>query len=157
MSLKAFCDESGALKGFITGTAHAGLTLGGDALGVSRAKALANVWVDPEGPEPLEISRDFLIKMGGEKIRSLLHSDILEYDQASLTCGLSGGILSVYELELSHRANPLKALMRKDVSFEVKVPQRNSISLEQLVKNIKNLEVKAGVGRGRPPHKRDGR
>jgi hypothetical protein len=59
---------------------------------------------------------------------------------------LDGGILSVYELELLHAANPVKALVRKDVSFEVRIPERNSISLDQIVKNIKNLEVRAGVG-----------
>ena len=151
LSLKAFCEQSGALRDFISGTAEASVTLGGDGIGATKAKALAEVWVDPEGPEPLVISRDFLVKMGGDKIRSLLHSDILEYDKAALTCGLSGGTLSVYELDLSHRANPLKALMRKDVSFEVRVPQRNSISLDQLAKNIKNLEVHAGIGKAPPP------
>ncbi len=153
LSLKAFCEQSGALKDFISGTAMASVTVGGDGIGATRAKALAEVWVDPEGPEPLVISRDFLVKMGGEKIRSLLHSDLLEYDVAALTCGLSGGTLSVYELDLSHKANPLKALMRKDVSFEVRVPQRNSISLDQLAKNIKNLEVRAGIGKAPPPKK----
>ena len=106
--------------------------------------------MDPEGAEPKVISRDFLVKMGGERIRSLLHSNQLEYDKAAFQCGLSGGLLSVYELELQHQANPVKALVRKDVSFEVRVPQKNSISLDQLVKNIKNLEVQAGVGKASP-------
>jgi hypothetical protein len=149
-SLKAFCEQSGALRGFISGVANATLTLGGDAAGLARAKALAEVWVDPAGAEPKVISRDFLVKMGGERIRSLLHSNRLVYDIGSFRCGLSGGILSVYELELKHEANPVKALLRKDVSFEVRVPQKNSISLDQLVKNIKNLEVQAGVGRVSP-------
>jgi hypothetical protein len=157
LSLRAFCEQSGALKDFISGTAEASVTLGGDGIGATRAKALAEVWVNPDEPEPRVISRDFLVKMGGEKIRSLLHSDILEYDKAALTCGLSGGTLSVYELDLSHRANPLKALMRKDVSFEVRVPQRNSISLDQLAKNIKNLEVQAGIGKAHPPKRKGGR
>jgi hypothetical protein len=157
LSLKAFCEQSGALRDFISGTADLSVTVGGDGIGATKAKALSDVWVDLEGPEPRVISRDFLVKMGGEKIRSLLHSDLLEYDKASLTCGLSGGTLSVYELDLSHRANPLKALMRKDVSFEVRVPQRNSISLDQLAKNIKNLEVQAGIGRAPRPKKAGGR
>ena len=153
-SLKAFCEQSGALRGFISGVANATLTLGGDAAGLARAKALAEIWVDPEGAEPKVISRDFLVKMGGERIRSLLHSNQLEYDKAAFQCGLSGGILSVYELELQHQANPVKALVRKDVSFEVRVPQKNSISLDQLVKNIKNLEVQAGVGKVSPSRPR---
>jgi hypothetical protein len=111
---------------------------------------LGEIWVDPEGAEPKVISRDFLVKMGGERIRSLLHSNRLEYDKGAFKCGLSGGVLSVYELELQHEANPVKALVRKDVSFEVRVPQKNSISLDQLVKNIKNLEVQAGVGKAPP-------
>lgn len=149
-SLKAFCEQSGALRGFMSGVANATLTLGGDAAGIARAKALGEIWVDPEGAEPKVISRDFLVKMGGERIRSLLHSNRLEYDKGAFKCGLSGGVLSVYELELQHEANPVKALVRKDVSFEVRVPQKNSISLDQLVKNIKNLEVQAGVGKAPP-------
>jgi len=149
-SLKAFCEQSGALRGFMSGVANATLTLGGDAAGLARAKALAEIWVDPTGAEPKVISRDFLVKMGGERIRSLLHSNQLEYDKGAFKCGLSGGVLSVYELELQHEANPVKALVRKDVSFEVRVPQNNSISLDQLVKNIKNLEVQAGVGKVSP-------
>lgn len=145
-SLKAFCEQSVALNGFMSGVANATLTFGGDTGGVARGKALTEIWVDPEGAEPRVISRDFLVKMGGERIRSLLHSDRLEYDRAAFRCGLSGGILSVYELELLHQANPVKALVRKDVSFEVRIPQRNSISLDQLIKNIKNLEVRAGIG-----------
>lgn len=146
-SLKTFCEQSVALKGFMSGTAHATLTFGGDTGGANRGKALTEIWVDPAGVEPKVISRDFLVKMGGERIRSLLHSDRLEYDRAAFRCGLSGGVLSVYDLELMHQANPVKALVRKDVSFEVRVPQRNSIPLDQLVKNIKNLEVTAGIGR----------
>jgi hypothetical protein len=149
-SLKTFCEQSGALRGFMSGVANATLTLGGDAAGIARAKALAEIWVDPAGAEPKVISRDFLVKMGGERIRSLLHSNQLEYDKGAFKCGLSGGVLSVYELELKHEANPVKAIVRKDVSFEVRVPQNNSISLDQLVKNIKNLEVKAGVGKVSP-------
>lgn len=148
-SLKAFCEQSVALNGFMSGTAHATLTFGGDAGGGNRGKALTEIWVDPAGAEPKVISRDFLVKMGGERIRSLLRSDRLEYDRGAFRCGLSGGVLSVYDLELMHQANPVKALIRKDVSFEVRVPQRNSIPLDQLVKNIKNLEVTAGVGRSR--------
>ena len=149
-SLKAFCEQSGALRGFIEGRFDGGLTFGGDSEGLGQVKALADLWALDEAEEPRVISRDFLIKMGGENIRRLIHSDILEYDKASLRCGLTGGILTVYELDLSHKANPVKALVRKDVSFEVRVPQRNSIAVQQLMGHIKDLEARSS-GPVQPP------
>ncbi len=144
-SLRAFCEQSGALRGFISGRFNGSLTFGGDNVGLGQLKALADLWVDPEAPEPRLISRDFLVKMGGERIRHLLHSTTIEYDKAGLRFGLTGGILTVYELDLSHQANPVKALMMKDVSFDVRIPQRNSIGLQQLLSHIKALEASGAV------------
>lgn len=138
-SLSAFCEQSGALRGFLSGNASAGITFAGEGAGVADLRALGEVWVDPAGKEERVIAREFLIKMGGEQVKRILRRDTLAYDVGRLRCGLDQGILTVYSLQLSHEANPVLALVRKDVSFEVRVPQRNSISVWQLINHIKGL------------------
>ncbi len=142
-SLKAFCSQSGSLAGDLSGDLDGSLTFGGEGLGLSRVRALGDLWVDPRGSEPMLIGRDFLVRIGGERIRSLTHSATLPYDQASLRCGLDGGELSFYRLVLLHEANPLKAILRQDFSYEVRIPQGNTISIWQLINHIKALEASA--------------
>ncbi|MGC8722514.1 MAG: hypothetical protein ACP5VF_01395 [Acidobacteriota bacterium] len=142
-SLKAFCSQSGSLAGDLSGDLDGSLTFGGEGLGLSRIRALGDLWVDPRGAEPMLIGRDFLVRIGGERIRSLTHSSTLPYDQASLRCGLDGGELSFYRLVLLHEANPLKAILRQDFSYEVRIPRGNTISIWQLINHIKALKSSA--------------
>jgi hypothetical protein len=150
VGLKPLCDQSGKLAGFLSGDVSGSLTVSGQSLGLGEMKGILDVWSDPSGTEPRTIAREFLVKMGGERIRSLLKSSRLKYDDASLRCGLDRGIVTFYDLELFHEANPVKALFRKDVSFELKVPGRNTISVWQLLNHIKGLESLAAGSDGSP-------
>ena len=150
LSLKAFCEQSGTLRDFISGTLHGSLTFGGEGLGLSKLRMLAALEVGTDSPEERIIARKFLVKMGGERIKSLLHSDRLPYDEASAKCGLDNGTLTFYQFKLFHEANPVKAVLRKDVSFEVRLPARNSVSIWQLINHIKALE-KASEAPAPPP------
>jgi len=151
VSLKAFCSQSGSLAGDLSGDLNGSLTFGGEGLGLSRVRALGDLWVDPRGAEPMLIGRDFLVRIGGERIRSLTHSATLPYDQASLRCGLDAGQLSFYQLVLVHEANPLKAIFRRDFSYEVRIPQGNTISIWRLIHHIKALETSAPEAKVQSP------
>lgn len=142
-SLRKFCSESGNLTGFLSGAADASVTFSGDRVGLAGLKALARIAVDPLGGEPMVIGRDFLVKVGGQKMRTLFPSRLINYDKAALICGIDNGSLTIYDLELYHRANPLKALLRKDISFNLKIPPNSSISIFQLLDDIKALQSKA--------------
>jgi hypothetical protein len=63
---------------------------------------------------------------------------------------LDRGIVTFYDLKLFHEANPVKALFRKDVSFELRVPGRNTISVWQLLNHIKGLESLSAGSDGSP-------
>jgi len=138
-SLREFCRESEGLTGFLGGRFSGSLTFRGDRMGLGALKALADVAVDPAGDEPLVLGRDFLVKVGGAPMKKLVTRRFQEYDRASLKVGIRGGALTVQDLVLSHEADPLKALMRKDLSFELRVPLNNSISLYNLLDLIKGI------------------
>jgi hypothetical protein len=101
--------------------------------------------VDPSGDEPLVLGRDFLVKVGGAQMKKLVTSRFQNYDEAALKVGIQGGSLSVQDLVLAHKANPLKAVMRKDLSFELRVPLNNSISLYHLLDLVKGIQEKSAA------------
>jgi len=138
-SLREFCRESEGLTGFLGGRFSGSVTFRGDRMGLGSLKALADLAVDPAGDEPLVLGRDFLVKVGGAPMKKLVTRRFQEYDQASLKVGIRAGGLTVQDLVLSHEASPFKALMRKDLSFELRVPLNNSISLYNLLDLVKGI------------------
>ncbi len=145
LSLSNFCKESGSLAGALSGDMNGTLDIKSSGLGLGRVKGLLDISSDPNGAEKKRISRAFLVRLGGAHVRSLLRSHVLTYDEAKLKCGLADGMLSFYSLNVSHEANPVKALLRKDISFELRVPQNNTISIWRLIAQVKDLaDFKAG-------------
>ncbi len=144
-SLREFCSQAGGLTGFLSGRASAHLTFGADRLGMSALKLVARLAVDPQGDEPLVLGRDFLVKVGGNQMKRLVPSRFQVYDRGALGCGVRAGNLTIYDLVLEHRADPLKALLRKDISFELRVPFNSSISLYRLLDLVKGLQERSAV------------
>lgn len=140
LSLWEFCRESRTLEGALSGQFSGTLNIKASSLGMGNARGLLDIRVDKNSKEKKRISRDFIVRIGGGKIRRVLKSHVLTYDRASLKCGLDNGVLTFYNLELSHRANPLKSIMRRDISFELRIPNNNSISIWKLIEQIKKLE-----------------
>lgn len=139
LSLWEFCRESRSLEGALSGQFSGTLKINAKKLGLGRVRGLLDIEVDRNSKEKKRISRDFIVRIGGGKIRLILRSHVLTYDKASLKCGLDNGVLTFYNLELSHRANPLKSIMRKDISFELRIPRENSVNVWKLIEQIKRL------------------
>jgi hypothetical protein len=139
-SLRGFCRESEGLTGFLGGRFSASVTFRGDRMGLGALMALVDMSVDPSGDEPLVLGRDFLVKVGGAQMKKLVTSRFQNYDEGALKVGIRGGSLSVQDLVLAHKANPMKALMRKDLSFELRVPVNSSISLYHLLDLVKGIQ-----------------
>lgn len=145
VSLRELCNQAGGLTGFIGGRMSGHVTFGADKFGLAALRLLAGFSVDPAGDEPMVIGRDFLVKIGGAQMKRLVPTRFLNYDKAAIGFGVSHGSLSVTNLVLQHEANPFKALIRKDISFEIRVPYNNSISIYQLLDSIKGLQERSAT------------
>lgn len=150
-SLRAFCDESAGVTGFLGGRFSSAITFGADRIGLGALKAVAELEADPVGGEALLLGRDFLVKVGGNAMARLVKQEFQPYDRAVLKVGIRSGSLSVQNLVLEHRAGPFSALFKRDLSYELRMPANNSISLYHLLDLVKGLEatttsVKTQVG-----------
>ncbi len=145
ISLRELCNQAGGLTGFIGGRMSGHVTFGADKFGLAALRLLAGFSVDPAGDEPMVIGRDFLVKIGGAEMKRLVPSRFLNYDKATIGFGVRHGALTVTNLVLKHEANPFKALIRKDISFEIRVPYNNSISIYQLLDSIKGLQERSAA------------
>ncbi len=140
ISLRDLCNQAGGLTGFIGGRLSGHVTFGADKFGLAALKMVAGFAVDPAGDEPMVIGRDFLVKIGGAQMKRLVPTRFLNYDKAQIGFAVRSGSLTVSKLVLEHEANPIKSILRKDISFEIRVPFNNSISIYQLLDSIKGLQ-----------------
>ncbi len=145
ISLRDLCNQAGGLTGFIGGRLSGHVTFGADKFGLSALKMVAGFAVDPAGDEPMVIGRDFLVKIGGAQMKRLVPTRFLNYDKAQIGFAVRSGYLSVSKLVLEHEANPIKSILRKDISFEIRVPFNNSISIYQLLDSIKGLQERSAT------------
>ncbi len=140
ISLRSFCSTIPAINGYLSGKVDGVAGLHGRGGKLDDTIGFFQIWARSSADEEMLVSREFLQKLAGKKLRGFFFRDDRSFDLGEVTGHLSRGELAFTTLELAHT----NFLGVRDLGVGV-VPSQNRISLEHLVSSIRTA-----VKRGKP-------
>jgi hypothetical protein len=141
LSLRKFCDSFPSIKGYITGRVDGVASmanLGGETGGMT---GYVDLWTREGKGEKMLVSKDFLQKLAGKKLKGFLFRDDRPYDNGEVVAYLQNGYLTFEKLDISHT----NLLGMKDLNVTV-VPVQNRISLQHLLDSIREAAARGKGG-----------
>ncbi len=141
LSLQQFCDSFPAIKGYITGRIDGILSLKNSKGGLKELTGYVNLWTRPGKGEQMLVSKDFLQKLAGKKLRGFFFQNDRPYDNGEISAYLRDNFLTFEKLDISHT----NFLGMKDLSVSV-VPVQNRISLDHLLESIREAAARGKKG-----------
>jgi hypothetical protein len=151
VSLKQFCDSFPSIKGYITGRVDGIVSLKNSKGGLKELTGYVNLWTRPGKGEKMLVSKDFLQKLAGKKLRGFFFQNDRPYDNGEIGAYLQDNFLTFEKLDISHT----NFLGMKDLSVSV-VPVQNRISLDHLLASIREAAARGkGGDQGAPPVQTD--
>lgn len=146
LSLSRFCQSFPSIKGYITGRVDgviSVLNVKGETGGPS---GYVNLWTRAGKGEKMAVSKEFLQKLAGRKLRGFLFTNDRAYDTGEVSAFLHKGFLTFEKLDISHT----NLLGMKDLSVTV-VAVQNRISLEHLLDSIREAAARGKPGDEKSP------
>ena len=140
LSLRTFCATIPGINGYLSGKVDGVAGLHGRGGKLNDTIGFFQIWARNSTDEEMLVSREFLQKLAGKKLRGFFFRDDRSFDLGEVTGHLSQGELTFTSLELAHT----NLLGVRDLGVGV-VPSQNRISLEHLVSSIRTA-----VKRGKP-------
>lgn len=140
LSLRRFCSTIPAINGYLSGKVDGVAGLHGERGRLDGAMGFFDIWTRSAAGEEMLVSREFLQKLAGKKLKGFFFRDDRAFDHGRLSGNLSRGDLTFTELDLAHT----NIFGVRDLSVTV-VPSQNRISLEHLLSSIRTA-----VKRGKP-------
>lgn len=141
LSLKQFCESFPAIKGYITGRVDGVISLLNVTGGIGGLAGYVDLWTRSVKGEKMSVSKEFLQKLAGKKLRGFLFTNDRAYDTGEISAFLRNGFLTFERLDISHT----NLLGMKDLSVTV-VPVQNRISLEHLLDSIRQAAARGKSG-----------
>lgn len=144
LSLARLCDAFPAIRGYISGRVDGMISL----LGGRNNEGLtgyAQLWTRSGNGERMLVSKEFLQKLSGKKLRGFLLSNDRAYDTGEVVVYLRKGFLTFEKLDISHTT----LLGVKDLRVSV-VPVQNRISLDHLLESIREAAARGKSTGGEP-------
>lgn len=141
VSLRQFCESFPAIKGYITGRVDGVISVLNVEGGIGGLAGYADLWTRSVQGEKRAVSKEFLQKLAGKKLRGFLFTNDRAYDTGEVIAFLRGGFLTFERLDISHT----NFLGMKDLNVTV-VPVQNRISLEHLLDSIRQAAARGKVG-----------
>jgi len=147
LSLRQFCDSFPKIKGYMSGRVDGVISLVNAKGGTESAAGFVNLWTRSGKGEKMLVSKEFLQKLAGKKLKGFLFQNDRAYDNAEIIAYLRGGFLTFERLDISHT----NFLGMKDLSVSV-APVQNRIALEHLLESIREAAARGKVkGEGEAP------
>jgi len=151
LSLRQFCDSFPAIRGYMTGRVDGVVSLANLTGAAGGMTGYVDLWTKQGKGEKMLVSKDFLQKLAGKKLRGFLFRNDRPYDNGEIVAFLQNGYLTFEKLDISHT----NLLGMKDLNVTV-VPVQNRISLQHLLESIREAAARGkGGGPGEPPVKTD--
>lgn len=132
VSLRRLCEAFPAIKGYISGRLDGIVSLAGTAPGRDGLVGFVDLWTRNSRDEQMLVSKEFLQKLAGKKLRGFFFRTDRPYDRGEISASLESGMLTFNRLDLSHT----NFFGVKDLSVAVATVQ-NQISLEHLLSVVK--------------------
>ena len=132
LSLQELCDSYPAIRGYMTGRVNGFVSLFAAGRGLTALKGLMEFWARSAAGEKMLISKDFLQKLSGKKLKGVFFQNDRPYDRGEIAAYLEDGYLTFQTMDISHT----NLLGMRDLSVAV-APVQNKISLEHLLATIR--------------------
>lgn len=147
LSLMQLCNRIPAIKGYISGRLDGVISLDGREKDLQGLAGFTNLWAREGSGEKMLVSKEFLQRMSGKKLREFFFRKDRPYDRAEIKAILEKGDLIFETLDIAHT----NFFGIRDLSVSVAQSQ-NMIALDQLFSTIKQAIVrgKAAAGEGAP-------
>ncbi|MEA5114088.1 MAG: hypothetical protein VB050_08660 [Geobacteraceae bacterium] len=143
LSLKQFCASFPRIEGYMTGRVDGVMSLYQGNNNVRGLNGFVNLWTRAGNGEKMLVSKEFLQKLAGKKLKGFFFTNDRSYDNGEISAFLRDGFLTFEELDISHR----NLLGMKDLSVTV-VPVQNRISLGHLLESIREAAARGKSGGG---------
>jgi hypothetical protein len=143
LSLRELCNSYPGIKGYLSGRVDGFVSLFGKEKGVSDMKGLVNIWTRGVKDEKMLVSKEFLQKLAGKKIKGLFFQNDRSYDRGEIGAYLDEGYMTFTTLDISHT----NFLGIKDLSVSV-APVQNKINLEHLFTTIREAAARGKAATG---------
>jgi hypothetical protein len=144
LSLRVLCNSFPKIKGYISGRIDGMMNLHGEGRGLDGLLGIVNLWTRSAPEEKMLVSKEFLQKLAGKKLKGFFFQNDRPYDRGAIHGYLEKGYLVFDVLDISHT----NFLGIKDLSVSV-APVQNKIAIGHLVASIKEAATRGkAVGRG---------
>jgi len=151
VSLKELCNSFPAIKGYITGRVDGIFSLKNEQSGLKELIGYVNLWTRSGKGEEMLVSKEFLQKLAGKKLRGFFFQNDRSYDNGEIIAYLQHNYLTFERLDISHT----NILGMKDLSVSV-APVQNRIALDHLLASIRDAAARGkGSGQGNAPIQTD--
>jgi hypothetical protein len=146
VSLRELCNSIPSISGYITGRVHGIMSLFKESSPAHGAAGFVQLWVQKGADEKMLVSKEFLQKLAGKKLKGLFFRSDQPYDRGEITAYLEEGFLTFDTLDISHT----NFFGVKDLNVTV-VSAQNRISLEHLLTAIKEAAARGKGVKGAEP------
>ncbi len=144
LSLRRFCDTIPQIKGYVSGRLDGIASLYGSGKGLAGLDGLTEFWVRDTKGEKMLLSKEFLQRIAGKKLRGFFFRDDRPFDRGEVSAYLENGYLTFTTLDISHT----NMLGIRDLSVSV-APIQNRIALDHLFSALKEAATRGkAVSRG---------
>ena len=146
LSLRRFCETIPAITGYLSGKVDGVIGLHGEQGGLNGILGYFDIWTRNSKDEQMLVSREFLQKLAGKKLKGFIFRDDRAYDRGELSGHLERGDITFSVLDIAHT----NIFGVRDLSVTV-IPTQNRISLEHLISSIRTA-----AQRGKPAKEEEG-
>jgi hypothetical protein len=143
LSLRELCNSYPAIKGYISGRVDGFASLYGEGTGLNALKGYLEFWSRSVNDERMLISKEFLQKLSGKKLKGMFFQNDRPYDRGEISAYMDDGYLTFQKLDLSHT----NFFGIRDLSVTV-APVQNKISLDHLLASIREAATRGKAASG---------
>src|SRR6185369_4877379 len=136
LSLKQLCNAFPKIRGYISGRVDGIASLTGEGTGKAALMGFSELWTREGSGEKMHVSKEFLQRLSGKKLRGFFFRNDRPYDLAEIKATLESGYLTFEALDILHT----NLLGVQDLSVTV-APTSNRIALDRLFSAIKQAEA----------------
>jgi hypothetical protein len=146
LSLREVCNSYPAIKGYLSGRMDGFVSIYGTDKGLNDIKGLVALWTRESPDEKMLVSKEFLQKLAGKKIKGMFFQADRPFDRGEIGAHLEGGYLTFETLDISHT----NFLGIRDLSVSV-APVQNKIGLDHLLTTIREAASRGKAATGAAP------
>ena len=147
LSMIQLCNRFPAIKGYVSGRLDGIISLYGQKKGLEGLTGFTGLWAREGSGEKMLVSKEFLQRLSGKKLRGFFFRSDRPFDQAEINATLEEGYLTFETLNIEHT----NLFGVRDLSVSI-APSQNRIALDPLLNTIKQAAArgKAATGEDSP-------